>query len=407
MSARPDNLLDPRHFDGVWKPYLEAETLPPWCYTSPEWYALEVERLFKRSWNLIGHASRIPEPGDYFTLEFCGMPLIVARDRDGAIGAFANSCRHRSAILLEGAGNCKGGIKCLYHGWVFAADGRLTGAPGMEDVHDFDRARWGLKPVRLERWGGFLFVTFDEATPSLAEWLGDAVELAKPYGIERLKMTHRAEYQVRCNWKLYIENFKDNSHIKTVHANTLYQQVLNYTGPLEYVGTRGEWFGAFLPHEGTRTILKGVGVKGVREGVKGFPPIREFTEGKVREGSFYPTIYPGTCIGLCVDSAWFLEIIPHGPNRMTLAVNSCFHEETVARPDFAALAPLYYQRMDIAVPEDNAVNETVQKGLSAPHASQGRLGHMEAGVSQVNQFWAAKVLGRPLARRPEGNYAVV
>lgn len=403
----PREMLDPAAYDKVWRPYLEAETLPPWCYTSKEWYALEVERLFMKSWNLIGHASRIPEPGDYFTLDFAGIPLAVLRDRDGTVRAFANSCRHRGAQVLAGEGNCKGGIKCPYHGWIYAPDGRLTGAPGMEDCRDFDKAKWGLKQVRLQTWGGFLFATFDPETVPLAEWLGDAVEFAKPYGIDRLKVTRREVYDIECNWKLYAENFKDNSHIKTVHVNTLYRQVLNYTGPLQYLGERGEWYGAFLPHEGTRTILDGVGKDETAPGVKGFPAIREFATGAIQEGSFYPSIYPGTCIGLCIDSAWFLEILPRGPDRMTLAVNLCFHEETVARPDFEDIAELYYKRMAIAVPEDNAANENMQIGLSAAHSRPGRMGHMELAVSHMNQAWVAKVLGRPFTRRLDGAYSVV
>ena len=139
----PPDILNPAHYAKIWGSGLQTETLPSWCYTSTEWYRLEIENLFKRSWNLIGHDSRIPNPGDFFVVDLVGHSLIVARGRDGAVRAFANSCRHRGAELLNGEGNCKGGIKCSYHGWTYAADGKLTGAPGMEEARGFDKAASG------------------------------------------------------------------------------------------------------------------------------------------------------------------------------------------------------------------------------------------------------------------------
>jgi choline monooxygenase len=398
----PPDILNPSHYAKIWGAGLQTETLPSWCYTSQEWYRHEVENLFKRSWNLVGHDSRIPSPGDYFVLDLVGHSVVVARGRDGLVRAFANSCRHRGVALLEGEGNCRGGIRCPYHGWTYTADGKLTGAPGMEEARDFDKAQWGLKPVRLEQWAGFMFVQFDQNAIPLKDWLGDMPEHAAPYGIERLKVTRRREYDLKCNWKLYVENFKDVSHTKHVHRNTLYRMEINYSGPMEYVGERGEWYGAFVPHEGSRAILGGVG-----EGVTGFPPIREFTSGNMRPGSFYPTVFPGTCIGFCIDSAWFLEIYPKGPDRMTLVVNNMFHEETMALPEFAQISDLYYKRMDIAVPEDNVANQNSQAGLESPHALPGRMGHLELGVAHCNQYWAAMVLNRPTNARLGGLVKVV
>src|SRR4051812_16108117 len=102
----PIDLFHPRHYEGVRRPLLDAETMPPWCYTSREFYDREVERVWRKAWNFVGHVDQIAEPGAFFVLDFAGVPLIVLRDGAGAPRAFANSCRHRGSLLLEGEGRC-------------------------------------------------------------------------------------------------------------------------------------------------------------------------------------------------------------------------------------------------------------------------------------------------------------
>src|SRR4051812_30369121 len=112
-------MYDPHTYDGIRKPATEATTLPPFCYTSEEFFRAEVRHMFMKVWNFLGRADRIPKVGDYFAIDFVGVPLIVLRDRDGTVKAFANSCRHRGTRLIDGemvdtVDNCRG-IKCPYH----------------------------------------------------------------------------------------------------------------------------------------------------------------------------------------------------------------------------------------------------------------------------------------------------
>jgi phenylpropionate dioxygenase-like ring-hydroxylating dioxygenase large terminal subunit len=388
----PKDWLDPRHYEAVLRPPLEAETLPTWCYTSPDWYAREVERLFLRSWALVGRAERVPEAGDFFTVDYAGAAIVVVRGRDGEIRAFANACRHRGARLLDGAGNCKLAIKCPYHSWIYGLDGALQGCDGMEDTRNFDRAQWGLKPVRLESWGGFLFVNCAPTGPSLPglslkEWLGEIHDLILPYRPEELVCTRRREFELRCNWKLYVENFNDLGHIPTVHKTSLGKLREKYTSPCTFQHyERAQGFTAWTPHAGTRTLLDGI------DGPKGFDAIPGLS-GRHLEGSLYPTIFPHACFGFCMDSAWTLEIYPMGPDRMRLVVGSCFHKDAVKRADFETIAKRYYERMDVAVPEDNAINELTQKGLMAAGTAPGRIGTEETAVNALNVWWVRRTLG--------------
>src|SRR5437762_5399057 len=139
-----------------------AKTLPQRYFMSPEIFAQEQEKIFSRQWILVGHQSQIARPGDYFVSEVSGESLIVVRDKRGEIHGFYNVCRHRGSRLIENRnGQLSSAIQCPYHAWTYAFDGRLIGAPHMDEVPDFDKADYSLHPVNLALWEGFIFVNLD------------------------------------------------------------------------------------------------------------------------------------------------------------------------------------------------------------------------------------------------------
>ena len=163
-AAPQPGLFDPSRYARVRLPLLEAETLLPACYTDPAFFAREKERIFRVHWNLVCRADDIPEAGDYCTMDLAGMPAIVLRDDDGTLRAFANTCRHRGSRLVSESGTAKA-ISCPYHGWSYALDGGLIAASGMERTKNFDPAEFGLIPLRLAEWAGFVFLNFADDGP--------------------------------------------------------------------------------------------------------------------------------------------------------------------------------------------------------------------------------------------------
>src|SRR5262249_6786438 len=147
--------------------------------------------------------------------DLVGESVIVLRDLGGTIRAFANSCRHRGTRLLSGKGSCRA-IACPYHSWVYRLDGTLIGAAGMEKTLGFDRAEYGLVPIRIESWAGFLFVNFDEGAAPLATQLGDLPQRFASYNLAEMVCTRRKEYDLACNWKIYLENAMEEYHTPTV-----------------------------------------------------------------------------------------------------------------------------------------------------------------------------------------------
>lgn len=373
------SLFHPETYASVRRPLLEASTLPPACYTSPAFYRREVQTIFMKVWNFIGRADRIPTAGDYFTIEFAGVPVIVVRGADGEVRAFANSCRHRGALLLDGEGNCRA-IRCPYHSWTYDTEGKLIVAPEMDATAGFNLADWHLTPIRLESWGGFIFINFDSAAKPLANYLGDLPQKLSSYRFDDMVCVRRKEYVLNCNWKIYVENAMEAYHIATVHRSTLSRQKGK---PSEPQPADGEYCALFKEHKGSRALLAGE---------TGFPEM-DHLQDKAAQGSWYPLIYPSTMFGCTYDCMWWLELHPMGPEKTKLIVGSSFPRNSVERPDFEEVVQRYYKRWDISIPEDNQISELQQRGLSSPFAKQGRLAAVEPLVHTFGNWVLDHVLG--------------
>ncbi len=341
-------MFDPRHYQAVRRPLLDAETLPPWCYTSPDFYRREVERIFMKVWNFVGSIDQIPNPGDYFTLDFVGVPLVILRDGHGKLRAFANSCRHRGSELLSGSGNCKL-IVCPYHSWTYDLAGKLRGAPEMEKTHGFDKQDYSLVPIKLDTWGGFLFINFDEKSGPLKDYLGDLPEKLAPYDLGNMACVRRRQYDMVCNWKLFVEN-------------------------------------ANAQHEGSMALLKGA---------KGFPTIESLVGRREAGGTYAPLIYPSTYLACTIDCAWYLEMHPMGPGRTRMVHGALFPKSRLERPDFDEVAKNYYHRWDVTLGEDIFASERQQKGIASPFCRSGRFSYREPLVHEIDNWILDRVLGPP------------
>ena len=369
-------LFDPLLYAEARRPLLEASALPPWCYTGEDFYRREVERVFLRSWNFVGRADEVPEPGDYRVVDTVGESLIVIRGDDGEVRAFANSCTHRGTRLLDGAGSCRA-VVCPYHGWAYARDGRLRGARDMDRSHGFDLAEHGLRPLRLEQWAGFLFVAFDDGIGPLSEWLGDLPERFAPYRYEDFVCVRRVSYDLACNWKSYLENAMEDYHTPVVHRGSIGAQD---TVPED---TRGQWDAIFM--ESPRSIAT------LPEDKTSLPWI-EGLSGQPARGTFFTAIYPGTFFATAQDCMWWLNSLPQGPGRTIVEAGACFPRSTVERQDFETEVQKYYRRWDKSVPEDNAISERQHAGLSQRMARAGRLSVHEPMVHAIGNWVLDRVL---------------
>ncbi|HJT45735.1 MAG TPA: aromatic ring-hydroxylating dioxygenase subunit alpha, partial [Chthoniobacterales bacterium] len=193
-----------------------AKSMSQKYFVSPEIFADEQKRIFSRQWLLVGHQSQIAKPGDYFLATVAGENLIVVRDQRSQIRGFYNVCRHRGTRLKEEICGNSLTIQCPYHSWTYGLDGRLTGAPHMDEVRGFDKADYPLNRVNLGIWEGFIFVNLESNAEGLENWFAPLNGKFSAWNIPHLRSAKRIEYEVRANWKLMFENYSECYHCPAV-----------------------------------------------------------------------------------------------------------------------------------------------------------------------------------------------
>ena len=209
--------------------------LPASVYTCPDLWACELERIFSKEWIWCAHVSELESTGDFLTFKIIDTPLIVLRDEQQRLRAFANVCPHRGALLVEGKG-CRSRFSCPYHAWTYDLNGSLEKAPYM-DGRDLSAVHLHEYPVEV--WCGLIFVTLDRTAAALAPRLEGLEERLAGLRIPQGTVISRTENHMSCNWKLLVENFCESYHVFRVHPESI--EPVNPSHTIE-VGRAGPGF---------------------------------------------------------------------------------------------------------------------------------------------------------------------
>jgi carnitine monooxygenase subunit len=199
---------------------MVEKSLPAWTYRDPRFFELEREKLFRSSWQVVCHLNDVPQPGDYYTLKFLDEMVFAVRGDDGKVRAFHNVCRHRASRLVgSDAGNCGHRIVCPYHAWSYGLDGRLVNVPKWQGFGDgLDKGKYGLAPVDMEIYEGFVFIRLVSQGPSVAEMMEPYAEEIASYNFPDLIPQGRVTLRPRnVNWKNVADNYSDGLHIPVAH----------------------------------------------------------------------------------------------------------------------------------------------------------------------------------------------
>lgn len=348
-------------------PLARAHAMPAGFYTSDEIFARERAEILLKTWVFAGRTDETPNPGDYRTLDTVGGPVILIRGEDAVLRAFANFCRHRGALLLEGAGSAKR-ITCPYHAWSYFSDGRLYGCPDMADAEGFDRIENGLVPVRMEVWAGFIFLCFSDDAPPLAQTLGDLPERMASHRLNDMRCSWKITLDCACNWKSLLENAMETYHTGTVHRETVGAQTSRS------VSTKGDWL--CIQVLSTRSIAT------LPDAAPSFPQIDGLDE-DARVGTYFTVIHPTTQFAVAQDCMWWLSVLPMAPGRSLLEIGGCFPEAVTLLPDFEDRARPYYDRWQAVGREDVGVLEGQQKALASVLYRPGPLSGREDQVQAI------------------------
>jgi len=371
-------------FDGLKNCVAEpadASTIPPAWYVDAELYEHERDAIFRAGWVGIGRSERWVEAGAYAAIEIGGVPVIVVRDEDLQLRAYANSCRHRGSQIMVGEGACAR-FRCPFHFWTYGLDGRLVAAPSMHRTNGFDRAEVGLTEFAAAESHGFAFVSIDSNPPPLGDWLGDFGARHTAWPLEELRLARRREFTVACNWKAFAEVFNEYYHLPYVHPDSIDQNYLEPDAPDAVSGAYTTQFGRT---EGTGGLLDD-------DRHLQFPAIPGVPE-REQNGVRYSWLYPNVTFAAGADALWMYEVYPDGPDSCTVAQTVCFPEATMALPDFAERVEHYYERFDVALAEDIPALTQQHAGLKSPFATPGRFSYLEPSVARFASWYAERLLG--------------
>ncbi len=198
--------------------------LPKERYTTGAFADLEVERLWSRVWQIACRDDELTAPGDFVEYEIGDETIAIVRKADGDVHAFHNACLHRGRRLAEGSGAFAGcEIRCPYHGWSYALDGRLVDVPDREDFPSLP-ADLALHPVRVESWGGFVFVNLDADAEPLLEFLDPLPALLAAYRMDEMRLRATLTTIIDANWKAVVDAFNEGYHVQGLH-----RQILQWT----------------------------------------------------------------------------------------------------------------------------------------------------------------------------------
>jgi phenylpropionate dioxygenase-like ring-hydroxylating dioxygenase large terminal subunit len=199
----------------------DRQGLPAWAYHSKALFALEREKLFLTHWQVVGHVSNLPNPGDWLTYDILGERAMVMRGKDGVVRAFHNLCRHRGARVVDGeSGHCKGAIVCPFHGWVYNLDGTLRGVAQPTSFGDMKREDFGLKPIELQTFHGFLFIRFAPGPqPDIATLFAPFDADFAAYGLQDVVPVNTPGWStdLPVNWKSVRDVDNEGYHVALAH----------------------------------------------------------------------------------------------------------------------------------------------------------------------------------------------
>jgi carnitine monooxygenase subunit len=286
--------------------------LPAWTYHSPALFALERETLFLTHWQVAGHVSDIPAPGDWLAFDLLGERAVIMRGQDGVVRAFHNLCRHRGARVVDGeTGNCKGAIVCPFHGWVYNLDGTLRGAAQPSSFGQLDRAKFGLKPVEMQIFHGFVFLRF------LPGPQPDVASLLAPYDADFAAYRSADILPVRVpdwsvdlpvNWKSVRDVDNEGYHVPLAHP-----------GLQELYGR--DYRDLYLPG-GLHVSVGYFGDKpgrgwSVRHYVK-LAPVQDWLPEHLRRAWTYYGLFPNTVFAFTPEGIQFYHDLPLSPRQTRL-----------------------------------------------------------------------------------------
>lgn len=382
-AIRPERLAQ------VLRPIGEATGLPNLAYTSDAHFRHERDTVLAHTWVGILFTDTIPERPFAHPVQFMGLPLVVVRDRHGALRVFHNVCSHRGMKLVHQPTEVHGLITCRYHCWSYATNGDLKATPhiggvGRHQCEGFENARHGLKLVRSAVFMGILFVNLSaDAAPfeqHAAELTGRTERLLGAAGWSQLHpggADSRLSLSAHCNWKLAVENYCEAYHLPWVHP-----ELNSYSKLDDHYCFLGDTFAG----QGS-LAYRGSEIAGTH-----LPRLDQWPADRINVAE-YPTLYPNVLLGFQADHAFAILLIPESADRTREELRIFYVGDGASADAYGACRAATLSAWRIVFEQDLPAVEGMQSGRASPGYSGGAFSPaMDAATHHFHSWIAARLL---------------
>jgi choline monooxygenase len=345
MADHPD-LLAPQ-------PLATARTLPAAYYGGAAAIERDRRAVFAHSWQLVAREAQLQGIGDHVVAEVAGIPLLLVRGDDGALRAMHNVCRHRAGPLALCDGLAAKRLRCHYHGWTYALDGRLQSAPDMQSAEAFDPAEVRLPEAQVAQWRGLVFAATGTAVPPLADLLEGIDSRVGAAALAGYAWHGRTRYDIDCDWKVYVDNYLEGYHVPHIHPEL--NRMLDYRS---YRTECARWHSLqWSPLESSGEL---------------------YGDGE----ALYYWLWPNTMLNILPGRMQTNRVLPLGDGRCRVEFDFYYPPGVEpARP----VRDLEFS--DLVQREDVTICEQVQRGIASGSWSTGRLNPLrESGVHHFHEL---------------------
>lgn len=381
--------LNQAELAAVMAPVAKARGLPNAFYTDPELFEVEKNAVFEKNWSCIGFGKDIPENGDARPVSFFGIPLMTVRDRQGQVRVFQNVCRHRGMKLVNAPTRFKGVIRCPYHSWCYELDGGLRSTPHVGGVGhnthpDIDREVLGLFEVRSKVWMDVIFVNISGDAPEFEDYAASLIARwsefdGKPifHGGPNSTLT----FQVKCNWKLAVENFCESYHLPWVHPGlNSYSKLEDHYNILETNAYAGQ---------GTRVYNPQLDETGRR-----FSDFAGLSS-KWDAAAEYIGLFPNVQLGVHRDHFFVIHLEPVDVETTREYIEIYYASEDMCGEAMADLRNAHAAAWNEVFSEDVFVIEGMQNGRNAPAFDGGKFAPVMDEATHCFHHWVAGHFAQP------------
>ena len=351
-------------------------TLPGKYYHSQEIYQEEVEKIFYKFWIYACRAEEIPLVGDYKLVQVEDESIILVRDKSNDIKALFNVCSHRGTQLCtEPAGNFKGkSIQCPYHAWTYALDGKLLGAPLMQEGDGFQKDECALHQAKVYIWEGFVFISLDENPVPFEAQMEALIGKFSDWKIGELRIAKHIKYELNCNWKLILQNYQECYHCPGVHPELT---KLTPVQSARHDHSKGAVIGGYMDLTKERGSM-------TMNGEAAAPPICNVS-GDDLQRIYYYSVFPNMLLTPHPDFVMFHHITPLGPEKI---INDCywlFRPEVIEDSEAQSGIESAVEFWDMTNRQDWTVCEQMQRGTKSSRFTRGYYSGREDILHQLDK----------------------